>query len=246
MSQNQLLTFSAFFFSYATFLLISYKTDPRYSLKPSRKTSFYRITGLSTLNRIIFLILLLVLSFFAGQNLPETFGIQSSISLQIWLPLGILAGLLTFFLGMPINLLIQIFRARYGLKKTRREEEILKIMFAKPLNFNEFIFFLSATTFLNGVIEELIFRGFLLTNLNLAIPSIISILIQAFLFFIPNLYQDVYNASITFYKGLMLGTFLILSNSIFVVIIARLTCDAAGLFLQARSMKKIVERKQES
>ena len=132
MSQNQLLTFSAFFFSYVTFLLISYKTDPRYSLKPSRKTSFYRITGLSTLNRIIFLILLLVLSFFAGQNLLETFGIQSLIPLQIWLPLGISAGLLTFFLGMPINLLIQIFRARYGLKKTRREEEILKIMFAKP------------------------------------------------------------------------------------------------------------------
>jgi len=246
LSQNQLLIFSAFFFSYAVFLLISYKTDPRYSLKSSRKTSFYRIACYSTINRTVFLTLLLILSLSASQSLINVFGLESSVSIQFWLPLGILVGLLIFFLGMPINMLIQIFRVRFGLEKTRREEEILKLMFSKPLNFNEFLFFLSATTLINCIIEELIFRGFLLTNLNLAVLSIVAILFQAFLFFIPSLYQGIPNALLVFYKGVILGTFLVISNSIFVAITARLTTESLGLFIQAKSVRKILKKPKKS
>ena len=246
MNQNQLLIFSSFFFSYAVFLLISYKTDPRYSLKLSRKTSFYRIAGYSTINRIISLTLLLTLLLSAGQNLIKVFGFESLIPIQFWLPLGIIAGILIFFLGMPIKMLIQISWAKFGLERTRREEEILRMMFSKPLDFNEFLFSLSATTLINGIIEELIFRGLLLTNLNLAVPSIVAILFQAFLFFIPSLYQGIPNALLVFYKGIMLGTFLVMSNSIFVAITARLTTESIGLFIQAKSVRKLLKKTKKS
>lgn len=238
MNQNGFLTLSSFFLAYAIFLVISYKTDPRYALKYNEKTSFYRIAGFSAINRIIFLMLLIILSFSANKNLLETFGIESVIPIQHWLSLGILAGLLIFFLGMPINLLIQIFRIRLGIKKTRREEEIIKIMFQKPVHPNEFITVLSLTTIFNGPIEELIFRGLLLTSLSMLVNPLIAIIVQAFLFFVPSLYQGTTNALLVFYKGLMLGIFLITSNSIFVVIIARLTADMVGLLIQAKSIRK--------
>lgn len=246
MSENQLLTLSTFFFAYAVFLLISYKTDPRYTLKYDRKTSFYRIAGYSTLNRIIFLTLLFVLSVSASQNLTHVFGFESLIPIQLWLPFGILVGLLIFFLGMPINLLIQIFRARLGLERSIREEEILRIMFQKPMHLSELITFLSFTTALNGLIEELIFRSFLLSNLIMLIHPAIAILIQAFLFFFPNLYQGLPNALLVFYKGIMLGIFLVMSGSIFVVITARLTSDIIGLFIQARSLKGLLRNSRKS
>jgi len=245
LSENQLLILSTFFFAYAVFLLISYKTDPRYTLKYDRKTSFYRIAGYSTLNRTIFLALLLVLSVSASQNLTNVFGLESLIPIQIWLPLGILVGLLIFFLGMPINMLIQIFRVRLGLERTRREEEILRIMFQKPMHPSEFMTFLSFTTVLNSLIEELVFRGFLLSNLVMLHPAI-AILIQAFLFFVPSLYQGLPNALLVFYKGIMLGIFLVMSGSIFVAITARLTSDVIGLFIQARSLKRLLKNIRKS
>lgn len=245
MSENQFLTLSTFFFAYAAFLLISYKTDPRYTLKYDGKASFYRISGYTTINRIVFFLLLLVLSLSANQDLIHVFGLESAILVHFWLILGILAGLLIFFLGMPINLLIKIFRVRLGRERTRREEEILKIMFQKPMNPNEFIAFLSFTTILNSLIEELISRGFLLKGLAIIHPAI-AILIQAFLFFIPSLYQGLPNALLVFYKGVMLGAFLIMSGSIFVAITARLTSDIIGLFIQARSLKRILKKSRES
>jgi len=246
LSENQLLTLSTFFFAYAVFLLISYKTDPRYTLKYDRKTSFYRIAGYSTLNRTIFLTLLFVLSVSASQNLTHVFGLESLIPIQIWLPLGILVGLLIFFLGMPINLLIQISRARLGLERTRREEEILRITFQKPMHPSEFITFLSFTTVLNSLIEELVFRGFLLSNLIILVHPAIAILIQAFLFFVPSLYQGLPNALLVFYKGIMLGIFLVMSSSILVAITARLTSDVIGLFIQARSLKRLLKNSRKS
>ncbi|RLI22386.1 hypothetical protein DRO54_01240, partial [Candidatus Bathyarchaeota archaeon] len=62
MNQNAILTLSTFFFAYAVFLLIAYRTDPRYTLKYDEKTSFYRIFGFSAINRIIFLAILSMLS----------------------------------------------------------------------------------------------------------------------------------------------------------------------------------------
>jgi len=245
LNENPLLTLSTFFFSYAVFLLISYKTDPRYTLKYDRKTSFYRIAGYSTINRIIFITLLVLFSFSANQNLISIFGLENSLPVHFWLLLGILAGLLIFFLGMPINLLIQIFRIRLGLEKSRREEEILKIMFQKPVHPSEFIAFLSFTTVLSGLMEELIFRGFLTTSLMFLHPAI-AILIQAFLFFVPSLYQGLPNALLVFYKGVMLGIFLVLSGSIFVAITARLTSDIIGLLIQAKSLRKILKNPRKS
>ena len=245
MNENPLLTLSTFFLSYAVFLLISYKTDPRYTLKYDRKTSCYRIAGYSTINRIIFIALLVLFSFSANQDLISVFGLENSLPVHFWLLLGILAGLLIFFLGMPINLLIQIFRMRLGLGKSRREEEILKIMFQKPMHLGEFIAFLSFTTVLSGLMEELIFRGFLTTSLMFLHPAI-AILIQAFLFFVPSLYQGLPNALLVFYKGVMLGIFLVLSGSIFVAITARLTSDIIGLLIQAKSLRKILKSPRKS
>jgi len=248
LSENQFLTLSTFFFAYAVFLLISYKTDPRYTLKFDRKTSFYRIAGYSTINRIVFLILLLTLSISANQDLIHVFGLESLIPAQFYplLIFGILVGLLIFFLGMPINMLIQIFRMRLGLERSRREEEILKIMFQKPMHPSEFAAFLSFTTVLNGLIEELIFRGFLLTSLSILLHPAIAILIQAILFFIPSLYQGLPNALLVLYKGIMLGVFLMMSNTILVAITARLTSDTIGLFIQVSSLKRILEKSRKS
>ena len=246
MNQNAILTLSTFFFAYAVFLLIAYRTDPRYTLKYDEKTSFYRIFGFSAINRIIFLAILSMLSFSANQSLIKVFGLESSIPFQFWFPLGILVGFLIFFLGIPINLLIQIFRIRLGLRNSEREKEILKIMFQKPLHPSEFIVFLAFTTILNGLIEELIFRGFLLTSLSLFVHPVIAILIQAFLFFVPSLYQGIPNALLVFYKGLMLGIFLTISGSIFVAVTARLTADIIGLGIQAKSMRKILKHPRKS
>jgi len=102
---------------------------------------------------------------------------------------------------------------------------------------SEFMAFLSFTTFLSGLMEELIFRGFLATSLTFLHPTIV-ILIQAFLFFVPSLYQGLPNALLVFYKGVMLGIFLVFSGSIFVAITARLTSDIIGLLIQAKSLEK--------
>ena len=74
----------------------------------------------------------------------------------------------------------------------------------------------------------------------------IAILIQAFLFFVPSLYQGLPNALLVFYKGVMLGIFLVFSGSIFVAITARLTSDITGLLIQAKSIRKILKSPRKS
>ena len=235
-----ILGISAFFLSYAIFLLVAYKRDPRYQLKYERNQSFYKIAGLSVLNRVILLSLLLMFTMLANRQPEEVFSFRG-YNATIETVLGVLAGFLIFFLGVAVNMLIQIFRLKFSRGSTLREREVLKITLGtKPMAFTDFIMVLSVTTLFSGILEEIVFRGYLLNHLLLLVHPSIAILVQAFLYFIPDLYRGTYGALLTLYRGIMFGVFFFLAGSLLTAIIAHLISDLAGLYVEAKSIRKIL------
>jgi membrane protease YdiL (CAAX protease family) len=89
-----------------------------------------------------------------------------------------------------------------------------------------------------SVLEETIFRGYLLGQLQLVTPPVIAIILQAVFSFIPQLYQGSYNALLSLYGGLALGIVFSLSGSLLAAIVAHVVQDVIGFAFTSSTLKK--------
>jgi membrane protease YdiL (CAAX protease family) len=238
-----LLGLYAFAIAYTIFLLFTYKIDPRYSLKYKKAPSFRRLLGLSTIEKTVFILLLVSLSLFPNRKLIAAFSLDKlNLSLnEAWF--GILGGLIAFVAGIPVSGLISVLRRRFSISKTRREEEIMKLLQASlPHSLMEVFLILLFTSVSAAILEEIIFRGYLLNHLLLVMSPVWAIVLQAFLFFFPHLYQGVYNAMLPLVGGFVFGLIFYFSGSLSAVIIAHFTADFVSLLFTVKSMRKGVRK----
>jgi membrane protease YdiL (CAAX protease family) len=227
-----------FFIAYGAFLLFAYKMDPRFSLKYRKRPSFVYLMWISTLETVILLLMLVFFNLLLGQDLIVIFGIDRLLLTQQEVLFGLVAGVLIFLLFLPIDASISALRRKFfPTYKSRREDEVRKLVFASLPKSPRSMFALLLTTSLKAAIfEEIIFRGYLLNNLLLL--TLPGIAIQALLFFIPHLYQGAFNAILPLIGGFVFGLLFFITGSLTVVIVAHFTGDLIGLVIQATLTKK--------
>jgi len=232
--------FFAFLIAYVIFLLLAYKIDPRFSRKYKKLPSFYQLMWISTLETTVLLLVLIVLTFLFGQNLITAFGLDSIFLSGEQFLLGFAAGILFFLVCLPIDMLISLFRSKFLPNyKSEREEEVKKLVFASlPKSMRKSFGLLLATSIKAAIFEEIIFRAYLLSVLLLITSPVVAIIVQALFFFLPHLYQGVFNAISPFIGGLILGLIFYLTGSLTIVIISHFTGDLTGLSIQTLMGKK--------
>lgn len=229
----------AFSIAYAIYLLFTYKVDPRFSLKYKKVPSFSRLLGLSILEKTIFLLLLVFLSLLPNRKLVNVFGLDKlGFSLNMF-SLGVLGGFVVFLAGMPVSWLVSMLRRKFSFPKIRREEELARLLqVSMPHSLTELFIVLFFTSVSAAILEEMIFRGYLLSHLLLVVHPALAITVQACLFFFPHLYQGIYNALLPLLGGFIFGLIFYFTDSLSVVIVAHFTADFIGLLLTINSMRK--------
>jgi len=229
-----------FLLAYAIFLLFAYKADPRFSLKYKKTPSFYYLMWISTLETIVLILPLIFFNLFLGRDIVTAFSLDRLLLAQREILLGLLAGVLLFLACLPANALISVLHRKFfPLYKSGREDEVQKLVFASLPKSQRLSFTLLLVTSLKAAIfEEIIFRGCLLNDLLSLTFPIVAITVQAVLFFIPHLYQGVFNAILPLIGGFMFGLIFFLTGSLTVVIIAHFIGDLIGLSIQTAMMRR--------
>ncbi|MEM2975339.1 MAG: CPBP family intramembrane glutamic endopeptidase [Candidatus Bathyarchaeia archaeon] len=229
----------AFAIAYAIYFLFTYKVDPRFSLKYKKTPSFSHLLGLSILEKTIFILLLLFLSALPNRKLIYAFSLDKlDFSLNV-IYLGILGGFAVFLAGMPVSWLVSILRRKFSFPKMKREEELMRLLqVSMPHSLTELFMTLLLTSVSAAILEEIIFRGYLLNHLLLVVHPALAVTVQAFLFFFPHLYQGIYNALLPLLSGFIFGLIFYSTDSLSTVIVAHFTADFIGLLLTVSSMRK--------
>lgn len=232
--------FFAFLIAYVIFLFLAYRIDPRFSLKYKKRPSFYQLMWISTLETTVLLLVLIVLNFLFGQNLIIAFGLDRIFLSGEQFLLGFATGILFFLACLPIDMLISLFRSKFlPTYKPEREEEVKKLVFASlHKSRRESFTLLLVTSIKAAIFEEMIFRAYLLGVLLLMTSPVVAIIVQALFFFLPHLYQGVFNAILPFIGGLVFGLIFYLTGSLTIVIISHFTGDLIGLSIQTLMVKK--------
>jgi len=220
-------------------MLFTYKTDPRYSLNYEKPPSFKRLLWLSSFEKSILLLLLAVFALVPQRELFVVFGFDTTaVSLSL-IFLGVLSGVLIFFGGMPVNFLIVAVRRRFSIPKTKREVELGQLLASSMSTPQTHLFFnVFTASVLAGILEEIIFRGYLLGHLLFLTVPVVAVVVQAVFAFVPQLYQGIYNALLSFYGGVLFGVVFFLSGSLLAVIVAHITHDIVGFVFTFSSAKK--------
>ncbi|GEM_PF-3025034 len=226
--------FIIFLIAYAFYLLFAYKKDPRFSLKYERVPSFYFLMLISTLETLILVVILIILNLLIGRDLISIFGLNR-LNLTGEVPLlGFLGGILVFITCLVAGSLISLLHRKFFFYyKPTREEEVKKLMLASlPRSRRKSFALLTITSLKAAIFEEIIFRGYLLSNLLLLTSPTIALIVQALLFSIPHLYQGILNALLPLIAGLLLGEIFLITDSLTVVIVAHFVGDVIGLIIQ--------------
>ena len=220
-------------------MLLSYRLDPRYSLVYEKPPSFNRLLWLAPMEKIVFLLILVVLALIPRSDLIHIFSLETIKFTVYALAVGIISGVLIFAGGIPLNALISAARRKFSVSQTKRESELTHLLTASMSRPSSH-FFLNVFTasILAGILEETIFRGYLLGRLQLVTFPVIAIAVQAIFSFAPQLYQGIYNGLLSLYGGLLFGIVFFLSGSLLVAIIAHVTQDIVGFALTFSNTKK--------
>ena len=219
----------AFLIAYAIYMLFSYRIDPRYSLVYEKPPSFNRLLWLAPFEKLVLLLLLVVLALIPQSNLVTVFSLNTIAFTPYAFAIGIVGGVLIFAGGLPVNAIISAARRRFSLPQTKRESELTRLLTAsmsKPRS--HFFLNVFTTSIFAGILEETIFRGYLLGHLQLVTLPIIAIVLQAIFSFAPQLYQGIYNGFLSLYGGILFGIVFFLSGSLLAAIIAHVTQDIVG------------------
>jgi len=229
----------AFLIAYAIYMLFTYRIDPRYSLLYDKSPSFRRLLWLPSLEKSVLLILLAVFAVVPQRNLFTVFNLSTLQLTPYAVVFGILGGVLIFLGGLPVNFLISAVRRRFSVQSTRREDGLSRLlaesMSKPPSHFFLNVFFASI---LAAVLEEIIFRGYLLGHLLYFTLPVVAVVVQAVLAFVPQLYQGVYNGMLSFYGGLLFGVVFFVSGSLLAAILAHLTQEMVGFTFTFSSTRK--------
>jgi len=229
----------AFLIAYGIYMLFIYRIDPRYSLVYEKPPSFNRLLWLAPFEKLVLLLILVVLALIPQSNLVTVFSFNTIAFTPYALAIGIVGGVLIFAGGLPVNAVISAARRRLSLQQTKRESELTQLLTAsmsKPRSY----FFLNVftTSVFAGILEETIFRGYLLGHLQLVTLPIIGIVLQAIFSFAPQLYQGIYNGLLSLYGGILFGIIFFLSGSLLAAIIAHVTQDIVGFIFTFATPKR--------
>jgi len=180
------------------------------------------------------LFILIILNLLIGQDLIIAFGINCLSFSWNDIALGLLVGVAIFLLLAIIGVSLSAMRQKiFPNYKSKREEEIRKLIFGSmPKSQGKAFFLLLITSLKAAIFEELIFRGYLLTNLLLLFSPIFAIIVQAIFFFIGHLYQGFFNSILPLIFGILLGVVFFLTNSLIIVMLAHFSSDMIGLTMQ--------------
>lgn len=231
-----------FLIAYAIYMLLAYRVDPRYSLIRKKDLSFIRFLWLPSLEKCVLVLLLAVLAVVPRRDLFTVFSLETLQFTPFLIIFGIVGGVLIFAGGLPVNLLVSALRRKFSVQQTKRElrlSQLLEVSMAKPTS--HFLLNVLSASVLAGVLEEVIFRGYLLGHLLVFMAPVIAIVVQASFAFVPQLYQGVYSGVLSLYGGLVFGVIFLVSGSLLVAIIAHLTQDVVGFaftFSSARKQKQ--------
>jgi membrane protease YdiL (CAAX protease family) len=230
-----------FLVAYAIYMLFSYRFDPRYSLVYKKPPSFNRLLWLAPFEKLVLLLLLVVLALIPQSlhSLTKIFSLNTFAFTSYPFAVGIISGVLIFAGGMPVNALISAVRRRLLVPQTGRESELTQLLTAS-MSTRRSHFFLNVfvASILAGILDEIIFRGYLLGHLQLVTLPIIAIVLQAIFSFAPQLYQGIYNGLLSFYGGVLFGVVFFLSGSLLAAIVAHVTQDIVGFAFTFSSARK--------
>jgi len=233
-----------FLVAYGIYMLFSYRIDPRYSLVYEKPPSFNRLLWLAPFEKLVLLILLVVLALIpqTARSLIGVFSLSTIAFTQYAFAVGIISGVLIFAGGVPVNALISTIRRRLSIPETKRESELTQLLTASMSKPRSHLFLnVFGASILAGVLEEIIFRGYLLGHLQLVTLPVIAIVLQAIFSFAPQLYQGVYNGLLSLYGGILFGIVFFLSGSLLAAIVAHVAQDIVGFaftFSTARMKKQ--------
>ena len=232
----------AFLIAYAIYMLFTFRIDPRYSLNYKKSPSFQRLLWLPSLEKTILLLLLAVFALVPQRDLLTVFNLDALQLSPYAVMFGILSGVLIFLGGLPVNFLISAMRRRFSVQPTRRELALSQLLAGSiskaPSRFFLSVFFASV---LAAVLEEVVFRGYLLGHLLIFVLPLVAVFVQAVFAFVPQLYQGVYNGLLSLYGALLFGAVFVLSGSLLAAILAHLTQEVVGFmftFSSVRSKKQ--------
>jgi membrane protease YdiL (CAAX protease family) len=229
----------AFLIAYAIHMLFTYRIDPRYSLLYKKTPAFERLIWLPSLEKSVLLLLLAVLALVPKRDLFAVFSLGTLQFTLYAVVFGILGGLLIFVGGLPVNFLISTVRRRFSIQQTRREVELSRLlagsMSKPPSHFFLNVFFASVFA---AVLEEIIFRGYLLGHLLYFVFPAVAIVLQAVFAFVPQLYQGVYNGLLSLYGSLLFGVIFFVSGSLLAAVLAHLTQEVVGFAFTFSSVGK--------
>jgi len=230
----------AFLLAYAFSLLFLWKGDPRFSLKYKKAPSFHHLLLMSMIGTSVLLGLLVVSNVFFGHDLVTVFGIDHMALRWDDILWGLVSGFGLIPLLLSVEASVSAFRhSVLRRSESRREEQLKRIIFGSmPRSQSLMLALLAATSLKAAFFEELIFRGYLLTNLMLLFSPPISIVAQALVFFLGHLYQGVYNAVMPFTLGTILGLVFYLTGSLTAIMIGHFVADMILLAIQAIAMGK--------
>jgi membrane protease YdiL (CAAX protease family) len=228
-----------FLVAYAIYILFTYRIDPRYSLSYEKSPSFNRLLWLAPFEKLVLMLLLAVFALVPQRELTVVFSFDKISFTPIIFAVGIISGVLVFCGGIPVNLLISAARRKFSVPQTKRESELSQLL-AASMNKPSPNFFLNVFTasIFAGVLEEIIFRGYLLGHLELLIIPVVAIVLQAIFSFVPQLYQGIYNALLSLYGGILFGIVFLLSSSLLAAIIAHITQDLVGFVFTFSTAKR--------
>jgi membrane protease YdiL (CAAX protease family) len=232
----------AFLIAYAIYMLFTYRIDPRFSLVYKKAPSFRRLLWLPSIEKSVLLLLLAVFALVPQRDLFTVFNLGMFQFTSYAAVFGILSGVLIFMGGLPVNFLISTVRRRFSAQQTKREVELSQLLAASmskpPSHFFLNVLFASV---LAAVLEEIIFRGYLLGHLLYFVLPAVAIIAQAVFAFVPQLYQGVYNGLLSLYGSLLFGVVFFMSGSLLAAILAHLTQEIVGFtftFSSTRNKKQ--------
>ena len=229
-----------FLIAYAIYMLFTYRIDPRYSLVYKKPLSFNRLLWLSSVEKLVLLVFLAVFALVPQRELTTVFSLDTIRFTPYVFAAGIISGVLIFSGGIPVNLLISAVRRRFSIPQTKRESELTQLLTVSMTRSSAHVFLnVFAASIFAGVLEEIIFRGYLLENLRLlTLPIIAAIILQAIFAFAPQLYQGIFNALLSLYGSVLFGIVFLLSGSLLAAIIAHITQDIVGFAFTFSTAKK--------
>jgi membrane protease YdiL (CAAX protease family) len=229
----------AFLIAYAIYMLFTYRIDPRYSLLYKKAPSFKRLLWLPSFEKSVLLLLLAVFALVPQRDLFTVFNLGTLQFTLYAIVFGILSGILIFGGGLPVNFLISTVRRRFSVQQTRREAELSQLLagsMSKP--FSHFLLNVLLASVFVAVLEEIIFRGYLIGHLLYFMLPAIAIVLQAIFAFVPQLYQGVYNGLLSLYGNLLFGVVFFISGSLLAAILAHVTQEVIGFIFTFSSAKK--------